>query len=57
MTVISDDDTLQILETLNQVATKTHERKRLLGQYAVIWRDGKAITVGKDAPQEPNSGS
>ncbi|EKU97042.1 hypothetical protein Lepto7375DRAFT_1083 [Leptolyngbya sp. PCC 7375] len=46
------DDTLQILETLKKVATKTLEQKQRLGQYAVIWRDGKATTVGEDAPQD-----
>jgi hypothetical protein len=51
MTMVSDD-TLQILETLKKVAAKTLEKKRRLGQYAVIWRDGKAIAVGEDAPQE-----
>ena len=56
MTRVSDD-TLQILVTLKKVAAKTLGKKQRLGQYAVIWRDGKAITVGKDAPQEPNSGS
>ena len=55
MTTVSDD-TLQILETLKKVATKTLEKKRRLGQYAVIWRDGKATAVGKDAPQESDTG-
>ena len=56
MTMISDD-TLQILETLKQVASKTLEKKRKLGHYAVVWRDGKAIAVGEDAPQESNTGN
>ena len=51
------DDTLQILETLKQVASKTLEKKRKLGHYAVVWRDGKAIAVGEDAPQESNTGN
>lgn len=55
MTMVSDD-TLQILETLKKVAAKTLEKKRRLGQYAVIWRDGKAMTVGEDAPQESETG-
>ena len=54
MTMISDD-TLQILETLKKVAAKTLEKKRRLGQYAVIWRDGKAIAVGEDAPQKSDT--
>ena len=55
MTMVSDD-TLQILETLKKVAAKTLEKKQRLGQYAVIWRDGKAIAVGEDAPQESDTG-
>ncbi|WP_163671911.1 hypothetical protein [Adonisia turfae] len=50
MTMVSDD-TLQILETLKKVAAKTLEKKKRLGQYAVVWRDGKATAVGEDAPQ------
>jgi hypothetical protein len=26
------------------------ERKRRLGHYAVIWRDGKPVAIGEDAP-------
>ena len=50
MTTVSDD-TLKILETFKQVAAKTLEKKRRLGHYAVIWREGKAVAVGDDAPQ------
>ena len=48
------DRTLKTLQVLRQVATKTLERKRRLGHYAVIWRDGKAVAMGDDAPQEPD---
>jgi hypothetical protein len=43
-------DTQKILATLKQVAADTLERKRRLGHYAVIWRDGRPMTIGEDAP-------
>jgi len=43
-------DTQKILKTLQQVATITLDRKRRLGHYAIVWRDGKAIAIGEDAP-------
>lgn len=33
--------TQAILECLRQTARETLERKRRLGQYAVIWKDGR----------------
>lgn len=38
------------LEALRQVVGKTQEKKRRLGQYAVTWKDGKAVVQGEDAP-------
>lgn len=43
-------DTQTILDTLKKVATDTLERKRRLGEYAVIWQDSKPIAIGEDAP-------
>jgi hypothetical protein len=43
-------DTQKILEALRQVASDTLERKRRLGHYAVVWRDGKPALIGDDAP-------
>lgn len=40
------------LDCLKQVHRDTLERKRRLGHYAVIWRDGKVVAVGEDAPAE-----
>ena len=40
------------LEALRQAVRKALERKQRLGQYAVIWRDGKPAKVGEDAPSE-----
>lgn len=43
-------DTKKILDLLRQVASDTLEKKRRLGHYAVVWRDGKSVLVGEDAP-------
>jgi hypothetical protein len=40
----------RILETLQQAVDKTLEKKRRLGQYAVIWKNGKPVMTGEDAP-------
>ncbi len=40
----------EILEVLQKVATDTLERKRRLGEYAVVWQDSKPIAIGEDAP-------
>ncbi len=40
-----------ILDSLQQAVTKTLERKRRLGQYAVIRQDGKPVMIGEDAPE------
>ncbi len=46
-------DTQKILDTLRKVAAETLERKRRLGHYAVIWRNGKPELIGEDAPDKP----
>ena len=38
-----------LLETLQKVVLETLEKKRRLGQYAVIWRDGKPVETGGEA--------
>ena len=38
------------LETLKQAVAEALERKRRLGQYAVVWRKGQAVCIGPDAP-------
>ena len=43
-------ETQKILDFLRQVASDTLERKRRLGHYAVVWRDGKPVAIGEDAP-------
>lgn len=39
------------LEILRQAVGKTLEQKRRLGHYAVIWKDGKPVLTGEDAPK------
>lgn len=38
-------DTLEVLEGLRNAVAKALERKRRLGQYAVIWQDGKLVRL------------
>jgi len=40
-----------MLNSLRAAVTETLERKRRLGQYAVIWKDGKPELAGGDAPE------
>ncbi len=39
-----------VLETLRRAVAEALERKRRLGQYAVVWREGRAMCIGPDAP-------
>ena len=41
-----------LLETLKGAVAQTLDRKKRLGQYAVIWDNGKPVAVGEDAPKE-----
>ncbi|MDP1709483.1 MAG: hypothetical protein Q8L21_01165 [Candidatus Komeilibacteria bacterium] len=40
-----------ILNSLKQAVANALEKKRKLGQYAVIWEDNKLVYKGEDAPQ------
>lgn len=40
-----------ILDSLQKAVTQALEKKRRLGQYAVVWRDGKPVMIGEDAPE------
>ncbi|MGH8508395.1 MAG: hypothetical protein ACREVH_06710 [Gammaproteobacteria bacterium] len=53
MKQLSDDDRLA-LETLRRAVHEALERKRRLGQYAVVWRGGGPVCIGPDAPIEPH---
>jgi predicted ABC-type ATPase len=39
-----------MLDSLRLAVYKALERKRRLGQYAVIWQDGAPLLIGEDAP-------
>lgn len=41
----------RVLESLQKAVKQTLEKKKRLGQYAVIWHDGKPIITGDDAPE------
>ena len=47
MTPLSNKDA-RALDALRRAVTEALERKRRLGEYAVIWRDGQAVRL------EPN---
>ncbi len=40
-----------ILDSLQKAVTQTLERKRRLGHYVVVWRDGGPVMIGEDAPK------
>ncbi len=40
-----------MLKALQDAVRKSLERKQRLGQYAVVWQDGKPFQVGEDAPK------
>ncbi|UJS25913.1 MAG: hypothetical protein QJT81_18310 [Candidatus Thiothrix putei] len=44
-------DTQQMLDVMRKAVEKALDRKKRLGQYAVIWQDGKPVLVGEDAPK------
>ena len=50
-----DDHAAAALEALRRAVAKALERKRRLGQYYVVWRDGRAVCIGPDAPIACNS--
>ena len=45
-----DSDTQRLLESLKKTATDILEKKRRLGHYAVIWKEGAPLAIGDDAP-------
>ena len=42
-----------VLDVLKRAVAEALERKRKLGQYAVIWREGRVVCIGPDAPVVP----
>ncbi|MGE8549008.1 hypothetical protein [Alcaligenes sp. Marseille-Q7550] len=47
-----DDDDRKVLESLRKSVAKALDRKRRLGQYAVVWQDGKPVYIGPNPPLE-----
>lgn len=43
------------LDVLKRAVAEALERKRRLGQYAVVWHEGRAVCMGPDAPAAPRS--
>ena len=50
-----DDFAMEGLKSLRRAVAEALERKRLLGQYAVFWRDGRVVFEGPDAPDQPEN--
>ncbi|MFO7811599.1 MAG: hypothetical protein R6V21_01420 [Pelovirga sp.] len=44
-----------MLDSLQKAVTDALEIKRRLGQYAVVWRDGKPTVIGKDSSDNISS--
>ena len=57
MTTPISPQTLEVLEALKRVAAETLEKKRRLGHYAVVWKDGRPALIGDDAPSDPGAAS
>ncbi|HXI12073.1 MAG TPA: hypothetical protein VNM92_05450 [Thermoanaerobaculia bacterium] len=53
MTLSADDQ--QALDALRSAVAEALDRKRRLGQYAVIWRDGQVVRIEpeEEAPSKP----
>ncbi|MES2322206.1 MAG: hypothetical protein V4633_08095 [Pseudomonadota bacterium] len=56
MNIVSGPPSPQIqamLKALQDAVTNDLNKKQKLGQYAVIWKDGRAIQTGDDVPPGP----
>ena len=45
-------EALAILKALQDAVTDDLERKQKLGQYAVIWQDGRPVRIGGNAAKD-----
>jgi len=50
-----DKFAMEGLKALKRAVDQALERKRLLGQYAVFWRDGRMVLEGPDALKEQDN--
>ena len=46
-------ETKQMLQALEAAVTKALDKKKRLGQYAVVCRDGKPKFIGENPPSRP----
>jgi hypothetical protein len=45
-------DALKMLEALKAAVAQALDKKKRLGQYAVVWIDDKPALIGEDAPKQ-----
>jgi hypothetical protein len=43
-------ESIAILQVLRDAVAEALEKKRRLGQYAVIWQDDRPVFIGDEAP-------
>jgi hypothetical protein len=43
-----------MLRALQDAVAKSLEKKQKLGQYAVVWHNGRPVQTGPDAPKMPS---
>lgn len=48
--MLPNDHEALALDALKRAVAEALERKRRLGQYAVVWREGRVVCLGPDAP-------
>ncbi len=48
-------DVLIILDSLKKAVAEALDRKQRLGQYAVVWRDGKPAFIGDELPKSTST--
>ena len=46
-----------LLVSLQKAVAQTLEKKKRLGQYAVVWQEGKPVVTGEDMPQNKTENS
>jgi hypothetical protein len=51
--VVRFETQIDALPLLLRAVAEALERKRTLGQYAVVWRDGRVVCTGPNAPDAP----
>ncbi|QYZ67403.1 MAG: hypothetical protein OI74_13420 [Gammaproteobacteria bacterium (ex Lamellibrachia satsuma)] len=49
-TPVISEESQKMLDSLREAVQEALKRKHKLGQYAVIWKDGKPVIIGEDAP-------